>query len=85
MPRRTRAIPIVLFAMIAALAVPLVPVSVAGATPASVTLTKDVTVGAPPSSTFAGAASGDGWDVLFYRDRILNVFHHGFQLVVDCH
>jgi hypothetical protein len=84
MPGRTRAIRMVLSIAIAAMAVPSLAAAKAGAT-ASVTLTKDVTVGAPPSGTFAGAASGDGWDVLFYRDRILNVFHHGSQFLVDCH
>ena len=32
-----------------------------------------------------GPNSGDGWDVLFYGDRIFNIFHHGSQFLVDCH
>jgi hypothetical protein len=50
-----------------------------------VSLTKDVTVSAPPSGSFAGADSGDGWDITFYRDRVFNIFHHGSQFVIDCH
>jgi hypothetical protein len=50
-----------------------------------VSLTKDVTVSSPPSGSFAGATSGDGWDISFYRDRVFNVFHHGQQFLIDCH
>ena len=50
-----------------------------------VSLSKDVTVSAPPSGSFAGASTGDGWDVMFYQDRVFNVFHHGSQFFVDCH
>ncbi len=59
--------------------------SVAGAA-TTVALTKDVTVAAPPSSSFSSAASGDGWDVQFYGSRIYNVFHHnGADYNIDCH
>jgi uncharacterized repeat protein (TIGR01451 family) len=52
----------------------------------SVPLTKDVTVAAPPSSTFSSATSGDGWDVQFYGARIYNVFHHNSGAYqIDCH
>jgi hypothetical protein len=68
----------------AVLAAPLLSIPAANAAP-SVSLTKDVTVAAPPSSSFAGANSGDGWDVLFYGDRVFNIFHHGYQFLVDCH
>jgi len=51
----------------------------------SVSLTKDVTVGSPPSGSFAGASSGDGWDVLFFGGSIYNIFHHGAQFILDCH
>lgn len=49
-------------------------------------VTKDLTLPAPPSTSFAGASSGDGWDVLFNGARVYNVFHHNasnFQ--IDCH
>ncbi len=52
----------------------------------TVTLTKDLTIAAPPSSTFTGASSGDGWDVQFYGSEIFNVFHHNSGAYqVDCH
>ena len=52
----------------------------------TIQLTKEVTVPTPPASTFAGAASGDGWDVQFLGDRIFNVFHHNSNAYqVDCH
>jgi hypothetical protein len=61
------------------------PASTPPAGASTVSLIKDVTVSAPPSGSFAGAASGDGWDVMFYRDRIFNLFHHGQYFVLDCH
>ena len=29
-----------------------------------------------PASTFSGSTGGDGWDVFFYDDYVLNIFHH---------
>ena len=29
-----------------------------------------------PASTFAGSTGGDGWDVFFYENYVLNIFHH---------
>ena len=52
----------------------------------TVQLTKDVTVAAPPSSSFSTATSGDGWDVQFYGSRIFNIFHHNAGAYqIDCH
>ena len=34
------------------------------------------TVTAIPASTFAGSTGGDGWDVFFYENYVLNIFHH---------
>ena len=84
MAHRLRARTLVLSLAIAVLGAPLLSIPTAGAD-AAVSLTKDVIVAAPPSGSFAGANSGDGWDVLFYGERIFNVFHHGWQLSVDCH
>jgi hypothetical protein len=81
---RARSMTLALCTTIGVLTMLLSPVAPAAAV-TSVSLTKDVTVGAPPSSSFAGASSGDGWDVLFYGDSIFNIFHHGVQFVVDCH
>jgi hypothetical protein len=61
------------------------PASTPPAGAATVSLIKDVIVSAPPSGNFAGASTGDGWDVMFYRDRIFNIFHHGSSFNVDCH
>lgn len=59
--------------------------AVASAT-STVPLTKDVTVAAPPSSSFSTATSGDGWDVQFYGSRIFNIFHHNASAYqIDCH
>ncbi len=39
-----------------------------------------------PASTFSGSTGGDGWDVFFYDDYVLNVFHHqSSYLPLDCH
>ena len=39
-----------------------------------------------PASTFSGSTGGDGWDVFFYDDYVLNVFHHQSSYVaLDCH
>jgi len=39
-----------------------------------------------PASTFSGSTGGDGWDVFFYDDFVLNIFHHQESYVaVDCH
>jgi len=34
------------------------------------------TVAAIPSDTFAASTGGDGWDVFFYENYVLNIFHH---------
>src|SRR5689334_12571225 len=81
---RARSIALVLCSAIAVLTVQFATVLPANAV-TSVSLTKDVTVGSPPSGTFAGASSGDGWDVVFSGDSIYNIFHHGTQFVLDCH
>jgi len=39
-----------------------------------------------PASTFGAATGGDGWDVFFYDNYVLNIFHHQYSYVaVDCH
>lgn len=39
-----------------------------------------------PASTFSGSTGGDGWDVFFYDDFVLNIFHHQDGYVaLDCH
>ncbi len=39
-----------------------------------------------PASTFSGSTGGDGWDVFFYDDYVLNIFHHQASYVaLDCH
>jgi hypothetical protein len=39
-----------------------------------------------PASTFSGSTGGDGWDVFFYDDFVLNIFHHQNSYVaLDCH
>lgn len=58
----------------------------ADAVTSSIQLTRDVTMPTPPATSFAGATSGDGWDVQFLGDRIFNVFHHNStNYMVDCH
>lgn len=81
---RARSLALVLCATFGVLTVQLSTIRPASAI-TSVSLTKDVTVGSPPSGSFAGASSGDGWDVLFYGDSIFNIFHHGSQFLLDCH
>ena len=34
------------------------------------------TVAPIPASTFTGSTGGDGWDVFFYENYVLNIFHH---------
>lgn len=34
------------------------------------------TVAAIPSDTFSASTGGDGWDVFFYENYVLNIFHH---------
>ena len=47
--------------------------------------TKDLDASVP-ASTFSGSTGGDGWDVFFYDDYVLNVFHHQSSFVaLDCH
>ena len=51
----------------------------------SQTYTKAVT-SPVPASTFSGSTGGDGWDVFFYDDYVLNIFHHQASYVaLDCH
>lgn len=39
-----------------------------------------------PASTFSGSTGGDGWDVFFYDNYVLNIFHHQENYVaLDCH
>ena len=39
-----------------------------------------------PASTFSGSTGGDGWDVFFYDDYVLNIFHHNSSYIgLDCH
>lgn len=58
----------------------------AQAVTSTVQLTRDVMLPTPPATSFAGATSGDGWDVQFLGDRIFNVFHHNSSAYqVDCH
>ncbi len=39
-----------------------------------------------PASTFSGSTGGDGWDVFFYDNYVLNIFHHsGSSVGLDCH
>lgn len=39
-----------------------------------------------PASSFSGSTGGDGWDVFFYDDYVLNMFHHqGSAIPLDCH
>ena len=39
------------------------------------------TVAPIPASTFSGSTGGDGWDVFFYENYVLNIFHHDFEAV----
>lgn len=39
-----------------------------------------------PASTFSGSTGGDGWDVFFDEDYVLNIFHHNSShIALDCH
>ncbi len=39
-----------------------------------------------PASTFGASTGGDGWDVFFYDNYVLNIFHHNdSSLPLDCH
>ncbi len=58
-------------------------VAVAGS--ATVTYEAKITIPVPPSSSFAGSAGGDGWDVSMTPTAVYNVFHHNSQLQVACH
>lgn len=49
------------------------------------TISREVTIPAPPASAFAGTSGGDGFDVSLVNGRIYNVFHHGaFDFTVAC-
>ena len=52
----------------------------------TVTYTAKVTIPAPPSSNFSGAAGGgDGWGVALSSTKVYNVFHHQNFIGVNCH
>jgi hypothetical protein len=51
----------------------------------TVTYSANINVPAPPASNFAGATSGDGWNVGLSPTAVYNVFHHQEFLGVDCH
>jgi len=38
-----------------------------------------------PASTFGASTGGDGWDVFFYDNYVMNIFHHSSYVAVDCH
>ena len=39
-----------------------------------------------PASTFGASTGGDGWNVFFYDNYVLNIFHHNSQAIkLDCH
>ena len=40
---------------------------------------------APGASSFNGSGGGDGWDVFFSGDKVLNVYHHNPDYNLDCH
>lgn len=43
------------------------------------------TVAPIPASTFSGSTGGDGWDVFFYENYVLNIFHHdGAAVKLNC-
>ena len=51
----------------------------------SITYSAQLNIPAPPSSTFAGSAGGDGWGLAFTSTAVYNVFHHDSILEVACH
>lgn len=59
---------------------------VAGATDGSSQLyTRSVTSNLP-AGTFGASTGGDGWDVFFYDNYVLNIFHHDSTYIgLDCH
>ena len=61
--------------------------STAGASPSpTLTYSAQVTIPAPPTSSFSGAAGGgDGWGLAFTSTQVFNVFHHQMYLGVSCH
>jgi LPXTG-motif cell wall-anchored protein len=42
------------------------------------------TVAQVPASTFSGSTGGDGWDVFFYENYVLNIFHHNNYVALNC-
>ena len=42
------------------------------------------TVAPIPASTFTGSTGGDGWDVFFYENYVLNIFHHNDYIALNC-
>ena len=40
---------------------------------------------APGASSFNGSGGGDGWDVFFSGEKVLNVYHHNGDYNLDCH
>ena len=39
----------------------------------------------PPASSYQSSSGGDGWSLGFTQTNVYNVYHHSYQLVVDCH
>lgn len=76
-----------LASLLSLLVLPVVPVGASGQIPNGTTVqyTNVKVTPAPPSSSFAGAQSGDGWGLSFSADKVYNVFHHAQTLQVDCH
>ena len=37
-----------------------------------------------PASTFSASTGGDGWDVFFYENYVLNIFHHSNYVALNC-
>ena len=37
-----------------------------------------------PAATFSSSSGGDGWDVFFYDNYVMNIFHHSNNVVMHC-
>jgi len=37
-----------------------------------------------PAATFSGSTGGDGWDVFFYDNYVLNIYHHQYSVILNC-
>lgn len=51
----------------------------------TITYSAQLNIPAPPSSTFAGSAGGDGWGLAMTPTDVYNIFHHDSILQVACH